>query len=140
MSIDRKPAEERERELRLALSRIQRGRSRTNTKRLSIAAVAREAGVTAALIHNHYPGLAADIREAMGRGERASRAAKNQEIGALRARARELNDEVESLRANVARLASINEVMMTENTSLKAMVGAPGTVRSISPMSRRSKS
>ena len=37
MSIDRKTAEVRERELRLALLRIQRGRSRTKVKRLSIA-------------------------------------------------------------------------------------------------------
>ena len=140
MSIDRKTAEVRERELRLALSRIQRGRSRTEAKRLSIAAVAREAGVSAALIHNHYPGLADVIREAIGRGERASREAKNQEIGALRARTQELNDEVKTLRANVARLASINEVMMAENASLKAMTGAHGTVRSISPKPRRSNS
>lgn len=140
MSIDRKTAEVRERELRLALSRIQRGRSRTKAKRLSIAAVAREAGVTAALIHNHYPGLAAAIREAMGRGERASRKAKNQELKALRARAQELNDEVKALRTDVARLASINEVLMAENTSLKAKVGASGTVTLLSPTSRRSNS
>jgi AcrR family transcriptional regulator len=137
MSIDRKTAEVRERELRLALLRIQRGRSRTKAKRLSVAAVAREAGVTAALIHNHYPGLAAAIREAMGRGERASREAKNQELKALRARARELNDEVKALRADVARLASINEVLMAENTSFKAKGGAHGTVMSLSPTSRR---
>jgi AcrR family transcriptional regulator len=140
MSIERKTAEVRERELRLALSRIQRGRSRTKAKRLSIAAVAREAGVTAALIHNHYPGLAAAIREAMGRGERASREAKNQEIMALRTRAHELNDEVKALRADVARLASINEVLMAENTLFKAKVGASGTVISLSPTSRRSNS
>lgn len=140
MSIDRKTAEVRERELRLALSRIQRGRSRTKAKRLSIAAVAREAGVTAALIHNHYPSLATAIREAMGRGERASRDAKTQEFKALRARVRELNGEVKALRADVARLASINEVLMAENTSFKARVGTVGTVIPLSPTSRRSKS
>lgn len=137
MSIDRKTAEVRERELRLALLRIQRGRSRTKVKRLSIAAVAREAGVTAALIHNHYPGLAAAIREAMGHGERASREAKTQEVKALRARARELNGEIKALRADVARLASINEVLMAENTSFKGKGGAHGTVMSLSPTSHR---
>ena len=96
--------------------------------------------VDAALIHNHYPGLAAAIREAMGRGERASREAKNQEIMALRTRAHELNDEVKALRTDVARLASINEVLMAENTLFKAKVGASGTVISLSPTSRRSNS
>ncbi|MGE0373347.1 TetR family transcriptional regulator [Hydrogenophaga pseudoflava] len=140
MSIDRKTAEVRERELRLALSRIQRGRSRTKAKRLSIAAVAREAGVTAALIHNHYPSLATAIREAMGRGERASRDEKTLEFKALRARVRELNGEVKALRADVARLASINEVLMAENTSFKARVGTVGTVIPLSPTPRRSNS
>lgn len=137
MSIDRKTAEVRERDLRLALSRIQHGRSRTKAKRLSIAAVAREAGVTAALIHNHYPGVATAIREAMGRGERTSREVKNQELKATRARARELNDEVKALRADVARLASINEVLMAENTSFKTKGSAHGTVMSLSPTPRR---
>jgi AcrR family transcriptional regulator len=140
VSIDRKTAEVRERELRLALSRIQRGRSRTKAKRLSIAAVAREAGVTAALIHNHYPSLATAIREAMGRGERASRDEKTLEFKALRARVRELNGEVKALRADVARLASINEVLMAENTSFKARVGTVGTVIPLSPTPRRSNS
>lgn len=140
MSTARKAAEVRERELRLALSRIQRGRSRTKAKRLSIAAVAREAGVTAALIHNHYPEMAVAIREAMGNGERASREAKNQNLKALRVRTKELNDEVKALRTDVARLASINEVLMAKNTSLEAKVGATGSVVLLSPTSRRSKS
>lgn len=140
MSTARKAAEVRERELRLALSRIQRGRSRTKAKRLSIAAVAREAGVTAALIHNHYPEMAVAIREAMGNGERGSREAKNQNLKALRVRTKELNDEVKALRTDVARLASINEVLMAKNTSLEAKVGATGSVVLLSPTSRRSKS
>jgi AcrR family transcriptional regulator len=102
--------------------------------------VAREAGVSAALVHNHYPDVAAAIREAMGQSERVSREAKNQELKVHQARARELNDEVKALRADVARLASINEVLMAENTNFKAIVGASGTVMSLSPTSRRSNS
>jgi AcrR family transcriptional regulator len=140
MNVDRKTAQARERELRQALSRIRHGRSRTNATRVSIAAVAREAGVSAALVHNHYPDVAAAIREAMGQSERVSREAKNQELKVHQARARELNDEVKALRADVARLASINEVLMAENTNFKAIVGASGTVMSLSPTSRRSNS
>ena len=134
MSIDRKTAEVRERELRLALLRIQRGRSRTKTTRLSIAAVAREAGVTSALIHNHYPGVAASIREAMGRGDRTFRETKNQELKTNQAKARELNDEVQALRENVARLASINEVLIAENDLLRSRGRAPIAVQSLLPV------
>jgi AcrR family transcriptional regulator len=138
MSIDRKTAEVRERELRLAMSRIQRGRSRTKAERLSIASVAREAGVTAALIHNHYPGLAAAIRDAMGRGERSSREAANQDLKALRARAQELNEEVKALRTDVAKLASINEALLAENASFKTKGIAPKVVALVSPAPCRS--
>lgn len=51
----RKNAEAREKDLRLAMHRIERGRARTGESKLSIAAVAREAGVTTALIHNPLP-------------------------------------------------------------------------------------
>lgn len=137
MSTDRKTADVREQELRLALSRIRRGRSRTKAKRLSIAAVAREAGVSAALIHNHYPDVAETIREAMGRGERATRELKDKDVKALRNRIRELNSEVKTLLTDVARLASINEVLIAENALFKTKVSAPGTVISLSPASRR---
>lgn len=137
MKSDRKVAEVREREMRMAMLRIQRGRSRTNEKRLSIAAVAREAGVTAALIHNHYPGLAMEIRKAMGRDERAQSDTKNQELKELRTRAKELNDQAKALRADVARLASINEVLMAELACLKAKGNAQGTVMSLVPKPRK---
>lgn len=137
MSADRKTSEVRERELRLALSRIRRGRSRTKPKQLSIAAVAREAGVTAALIHNHYPGVATSIREAMGRGRRALRQTQNGEVKALRARSKELNDEVRNLRRDVARLASINEVLTAENIALKGEVRKSGSVTILPARPRR---
>ena len=142
MGADRKTAEVRERELRMALSRIQRGRSRTKPARLSIAAVAREAAVTPALIHNHYPDMAATIRQAMGRGERARREAKDQELKAARARSRELRDEVAALRVDVARLASINEVLIAENATLKSGQGRSAAVVSlpVKPPSHRHRS
>lgn len=59
-----KPAEHREKDLKLALLRIQKGRTRTGELKVTIAAVAREAGVSTALIHNHYPRIAMAIREA----------------------------------------------------------------------------
>lgn len=57
MTTIRKSAGIREKEIRLAISRSERGRSHTDTKPW-ISAVAREAGVAASLVHNHYPGIA----------------------------------------------------------------------------------
>lgn len=124
MTPKRKSSDLRERDLRLALVRIQRGRAHTGETRVTIAAVAREAGVSTALIHNHYPVIAEAIREAQGRASRAQRDVKHQDLRAERAKNRVLRQEIEELRTKVARLASINEVLMAENRVLKAKQGA----------------
>lgn len=120
MSEHRKTAQAREKDLRLAMFRIERGRSHTKATKMSIASVAREAGVSAALIHNHYPGIADAIRQAQGCDNRAQRDAKHQELKAERDKARELRQEIASLRDDVDRLASINEVLLAENAGLRA--------------------
>lgn len=120
MTIRRKPAEAREKELLLALQRIERGRAKTDEKKVTIAAVAREAGVSAALIHNHYPNIAEAIREVQGRSSRAQRDVKHQDLRAEREKGRALRLEIEELRAKVASLASLNEVLINENRILKA--------------------
>jgi AcrR family transcriptional regulator len=120
MTIKRKPADAREKDLQLALARIQRNRSHTGEVKVSIAAVAREAGVSSALIHNHYPKIAEAIRTVQGRASRALRDVKHQELIAQRKRNRELREEIEELRSKVARLASINEMLLNENCLLKS--------------------
>jgi len=52
-STNYKPAEDREKDLRFALYRTQKGRAHTGETKVTIAAVAREAGVSTALTHNH---------------------------------------------------------------------------------------
>ena len=113
-----KPAEHREKDLKLALYRIQKGRSKTGEVKVSIAAVAREAGVSAALIHNHYPSIAEAIREAQGSSSRAMRDVKQQELADQRKKAKEYRREIEELRSKVACLASINEVLLDQNQEL----------------------
>ncbi len=120
MSQERKSASAREKDLRLAMLRIERGRSHTKATRISIASVAREAGVSPALIHNHYPAIADAIRQGQGRSSRQQRDAKHEQLTAERDKSRELRREVERLRADVDRLASINEVLLAENAVLKA--------------------
>lgn len=128
MTIRRKPADAREKELQLALHRIERGRAKTGEKKVTIAAVAREAGVSAALIHNHYPSIAEAIRDAQGRSSRAQRDVKHQDLRAERDKNRALRQEVEELRTKVASLASLNEVLITENRILKAKQNDPKVV------------
>lgn len=115
-----KPAEDREKDLKLALYRIQKGRARTGETKVTIAAIAREAGVSTALIHNHYPRFAEAIREILGRASRAMRDVKHQDLIAERKKSAAHRQEIEELRAKISSLASINEVLMDENLVLKA--------------------
>lgn len=117
-----KPAVDREKDLKLALFRIQKGRAHTGETKVTIAAVAREAGVSTALIHNHYPRIAEAIREAQGRSSRAMRDVKHQDLIAERKKSSAYRQEIEELRAKVANLASINEVLLDENRVLKAKI------------------
>ena len=115
-----KPAEIRERDLKLALYRIQKGRAHTGETKITIAAVAREAGVSTALIHNHYPAIAESIREAQGHSSRSMRDVKHQDLIAERKKSAAYRQEIETLLIKVAALASLNEVLLAENVVLKA--------------------
>lgn len=120
MSNARKPSKIREKELRLALLRIQHGRSQSGATQPTIAAVAREAGVSTALIHNHYPRIAEAIREAQGRASRAQRDVKQQELRTERSKNRELRIELENAHLKLATLASLNENLLAEIYTLKS--------------------
>ena len=125
MNTKRKPADARRKDLDLAISRIQRGRSHTSVTVVNISTVAAEAGVTPALIHNHYPDIAERIRELQARSSRVQRDAKHGELKAAREKNRALREDLDALRAQIAKLASINEVLLTENRILKAKQGDP---------------
>lgn len=125
MSAQRKPADARRKDLELAISRIARGRAHTKATTVNISTVACEAGVTPALIHNHYPDVAEKIREAQARSSRVQRDAKHGELRAARERNRSLREEIYTLRAQVAKLVSLNEVLVIENRILKAKQGDP---------------
>jgi Bacterial regulatory proteins, tetR family. len=114
-----KPAEDREKDLKLALIRVLKGRARTGESKVTIAAVAREAGVSTALIHNHYPRIAEAIREAQGRSSRVMRDVKQQDLIVERKKSAAYRQKIEELQTKLARLASINEVLMDENRVLK---------------------
>jgi len=116
----RKDAGTREKELRLAIFRIERGRSHTNASKLSVSSVAREAGISPALIHNHYPAIAELIRVKQGASSRQQRDAKQNQLTEERQKNAALRHELDAVRSKVARLATINEMLLMENKELRA--------------------
>ncbi|WP_322034649.1 TetR family transcriptional regulator [Burkholderia sp. BCC1970] len=121
MTQRRKTGVAREKELKLAIFRIERGRAHSGSTKLSISSVAREVGVTAPLIHNHYPEIANLIRTKQGASSRAQRDAKQSELMDERRKNAQLRRELAEERAKVAKLASINETLEMERDKLNAM-------------------
>lgn len=125
MSRERMPREQRKNQLLLAILRIERSRARTTQEVLpSVASVAREAGVSTALIHTYFPEVAESIREKGGRSSRAQRDAKHAELKVAQEKIRELQATIDENRVDKAKLASINEVLAIENSDLRARLGA----------------
>ncbi|MCD5973280.1 TetR/AcrR family transcriptional regulator [Pseudomonas quasicaspiana] len=131
MNKPRKPADSREKDILLALARIQKGRSKLGETKVTISSVAREAGVSPALIHNHYPKVAETIRDAQGRSSRMQRDMKHDELKAEREKSSELRKEIKELKLQVSKLASINEVLNIEVREFKAKASS-NNIRSIS--------
>lgn len=129
MSQQRKPATAREKELKLAIYRIERGRAHTAATKLSVSAVAREAGVTPALIHNHYPSIAEEIRMKLGASSRERRDAAREELRLEREKTSNLRKELAETKSQIAKLASINETLLLENQVLRAEASASNVRR-----------
>lgn len=70
--------------------------------------------MTPALNHNTYPDIAERIRGVIGKSTRLQRDAKHEALAKERERNRELRAEVERLRLDMARLASINLTLLTK--------------------------
>ena len=111
-------------EIQLAIAQAQAGQGK-----VSISGVAKLAGVTPALIHNTYPDLAEKIRGLVGKATRTQRDAKHDALVREREINRALRQELADSRANLAKLASINQVLVNEVALLKGM--ATGKVVSI---------
>jgi len=104
-------------------------------EKISIALVARAAGVTPGLIHNTYPAVAERIRILMGKSVRAQRDSKHQALLAEKEKNRVLRVENDQLLEDLARIASVNQRLLFEMAELKA--AGSGEVISISSKPRR---
>lgn len=89
--------------------------------KVTISAVAKLANVSSALIHNTYPDLAEQIRTIGGKATRAQRDAKHTALMKERETNRALRAENASLKADLAKLASVNQKLLTEIAVLNGM-------------------
>ncbi|MCA8492788.1 TetR family transcriptional regulator [Burkholderia arboris] len=97
--------------------------------KMSIAAVAAEAGVSPSLVHNTYPDIAEEIRAQVGRSVRQQRDEKATELTNAHANLRALREELRAARRDIAKLASVNETLNDEVAVLRAAVD--GKVRTL---------
>lgn len=97
--------------------------------KVTISGVAKVANVSSALIHNTYPDLAEKIRAINGKATRIQRDGKHTALMKERETNRTLRAENSSLKADLAKLASVNQKLLTEMAVLKGV--ASGKVVSI---------
>lgn len=96
-------------ELELALHRLQRAGGKVTLK-----AVAEEAGVSPPLINNRYPDFAEKVRAIMGKAVRQQRDEKADLLTDEREKNRKLREQVASQQAEIRKLASVNEALRAE--------------------------
>lgn len=89
-------------------------------EKISISAVARAGGVTPGLIHNTYPVIADRIRSLVGKTVREQRDAQRSVIVDEKRKNKALRAEIDQLKEDLAKLASINQRLIIELADAKA--------------------
>ncbi len=114
------------RRIKMAILAIIKGRANNIAldRKLSIKAVAEEAQVSPALIHNKYPELADDIRARL-----ATTALKKQKVAQdhsklTATRNKELRQEITTLKEELRKLASINANLTLKNEEYLARLNS----------------
>lgn len=111
-----------EREIKLAITRIRHGKQKriAADRKFSIAAVAAEAGVSNATIHNRYPQLADHIRKLQKEDARTATATKRSENDALKLQIKDLRALILEREYELKKIAIANLQMAQELKRLKA--------------------
>ncbi|MBK3843314.1 TetR family transcriptional regulator [Paraburkholderia aspalathi] len=107
------------RRLELALRRLQHGKMQSSSDdRISIAAVAREAGVSNATIHNRYPDIAERVRALHVKASRLKTKAMPDTMDVIHRKLREAHQEIDRLKTDLVNSQSINLRLTRENELL----------------------
>lgn len=114
------------RDLEMAILRIERNRPRIieKNRKLSILAVAEEAGISGASIHNNYPEIAETIRVKINKDTRVQRDQKNSLLKIEKKRNKMLRIQVANLNNQLREIASENAKLFTENQHLNAIINS----------------
>lgn len=96
-------------ELEFSLHRLQRAGGK-----ITLKAVAEEAGVSPPLINNRYPDFAEKVRAIMGKAVRQQRDEKAGQLAEEREKNRKLREQVASQLVEIRQLASVNEALRAE--------------------------
>jgi hypothetical protein len=118
-------------EIRRAIRRIEHRRPKripSERCRMNISTVAREAGISAASIHNTYPDIAQAIRAKTGNSDRSTLDAERFERKRLAELLRLVRERLKAAEKDVVRIASENARLVTENTVLKARLATCNVV------------
>lgn len=113
-------------DLEMAILRIERGRPHTvgKNRKLSILAVAEEAEISGASIHNNYPEIAEKIRAKINKYTRTQRDAKHSALNSEKSKNKVLRAKVAALTMQLRDMASENAKLFTENQHLNAIVNS----------------
>jgi len=113
-------------QIELAIKRIQHGKTKRISKErcLSIAAVAEEADISNATIHNRYPDIGDQIRKLVNKNYTNKIKEKHASLKKCEDRLTVLRKELNQLKEDLARSQSINLRLANENELLRANLEA----------------
>ena len=109
--------------IRMAIVRMEKGKPKvvSSDRKISIKAVAEEAGVSDSLIHKDHSDLVRRIYKNNDKDYRSERDEKHQELKAERVKSKELRGRVAELESQLLKLASINARLELELTTLRSV-------------------
>ena len=109
--------------IRMAIVRMEKGKPKvvSSDRKISIKAVAEEAGVSDSLIHKDHSDLVRRIYKNNDKDYRSERDKKHQELKAERLKSKELRGRVAELESQLRKLTSINARLELELTTLRSV-------------------
>lgn len=109
--------------IRMAIVRMEKGKPKvvSSDRKISIKAVAEEAGVSDSLIHKDHSDLVRRIYRNNDKDYRSERDKKHQELKAERVKSKELRGRVAELESQLRKLTSINARLELELTTLRSV-------------------
>ncbi|MGO1750068.1 MAG: TetR family transcriptional regulator [Marinobacter sp.] len=120
-----KPSEsDTHKRIRLAIVRLEKDQPKVVEKgrKVSVAAVAEEAGVSRALIHKDYPDMLERIRGNSNKAIQRQRDEKHEKLKEERFKNRQLREKIVDLTEQRNELASKNATLELENRRLSAIL------------------